>query len=475
MFSKLTFFTCMAIPFLLCCSHKSRLPTVNTEETAIAFPGAEGYGKYTTGGRGGKVIIVTTLADDGEGSLRHALKQKGPTTIVFEISGTIHLLSPLFISSDVTVAGQTAPGDGICIADHPTSIKGNNVIIRYMRFRMGDRFQNKGFVDGAGGDDAFSALRSRNLIIDHCSFSWSTDEVCSVYANDSTTLQWNMIYEPLNYSYHFETGDNDFEHHGYGGIWGGNKATFHHNLFAHCSSRTPRWDGNRNIKNENADFRNNVIYNWGSNNAYAGEGGAYNMVNNYYKWGPSTNPKEKYRVLNPYKKEPILPYGKFYLDGNYVDGSESVSKNNWLGVVMQAGSLKDTVLAKVSDPFRSEQVPTQSAKDAYNAVLKFAGASLVRDTLDARIVQDVIDRKGHIIDVQGGYPHGTPYEISQKAWPHLHSKIPAVDKDRDGMPDAWERKNKLDPSNGRDAAAKDLHRQFTNIEVYINSLITYKK
>ncbi len=440
---------------------------------AIAFPGAEGWGKFTSGGRGGKVMVVSSLNDDGEGSFRNAIRAKGPRIIVFAVSGTIHLASQLVITGDVTIAGQTAPGDGICLADYPVSLKGNNIIVRYMRFRMGDKNQNKGMIDGAGGDDAFGGTRNSRVIIDHCSMSWSTDEVCSVYAGDSTTLQWNLLSEPLNYSYHFEEGDKDFEHHGFGGIWGGRHASFHHNLFAHCGNRTPRFDGNRNIPvTENADFRNNVIYDWGNNNVYAGEGGHYNMLNNYYKWGPSTGNTVKARVLNPYKKAPSLPYGKFYLAGNYIDGSPAVTANNWLGVVMNEGTPADTALSKVTEAFAAEAVMTQSAQEAYPLVLEQAGAVLPhRDTLDQRVIVDVRSRTGRIIDVQGGYPHGTAYSQTVAAWPALKSAPAPKDTDGDGMPDEWEKKNRLNPSDAFDAASYKIDPHYTNIEVYINGLI----
>src|SRR2546423_1879762 len=247
-------------------------------QNPIAFPGAEGFGKYATGGRGGEIMIVSNLNDQGKGSFREAVQSKKPAIILFTVSGTIHLNSRLSINSNKTIAGQTAPGGGICLADYPVFLGGNNIIVRYIRFRMGDKNQRGGMVDGNGGDDAFGGTRRNNIIIDHCSMSWSTDEVFSVYAGDSTTLQWNLIAEPLNYSYHFETGDKDYEHHGYGGIWGGKHLSAHHNLFAHCANRTPRFDGIRNSPLENVDYRNNVIYNWGGNNVYAGEGGNYNIV-----------------------------------------------------------------------------------------------------------------------------------------------------------------------------------------------------
>ncbi len=439
----------------------------------IAFPGAEGFGQYTTGGRGGKVFVVTTLDDDGPGSFRKAVQSGEPRIIVFAVSGTIHLQSKLEIKGNVTIAGQTAPGDGICLADHPVGLAGDNIIVRYLRFRMGDKNQRGGMVDGSGSDDAFGGTRKKNIVIDHCSMSWSTDEVFSVYNGDSTTLQWNLIAEPLNYSYHFEKGDKDYERHGYGGIWGGKHLSAHHNLFAHCNSRNPRFNGIRNMPDENVDYRNNVIYNWGGNNVYAGEGGNYNIVNNYYKYGPNTNKNVKYQVVNPWSKPPNIAYGKYFVDGNYVDGSNEVTSNNWLGVRM--GDNKrgdDPALAKANAPFAIVPVTTQQAKDAYELVLKQVGCSLPnRDTLDARIINDVKHRTGRFIDVQGGYPHGTAYEATVKAWPALSTTPAAPDKDRDGMPDAWEKKQKLDPADASDAAGYKLDKQYTNIEVYVNGLV----
>jgi pectate lyase len=444
---------------------------VETSSEPIAFPGAEGFGKYTTGGRGGTVYVITNLNDDGEGSLRHALNRSGVRIIVFAVSGTIHLLSPLNIKSNTTIAGQTAPGDGICIADHPVKLDGDNIIVRYMRFRMGDRYQNQGMVHGSGHDDALSANGKKNIIIDHCSMSWSTDEVVSVYAGDSTTLQWNIISEPLNYSYHFERGGTDYQQHGYGGIWGGRKLSAHHNLFAHCVSRTPRFDGIRNIDAEFVDYRNNVIYNWGSNNVYAGEGGTYNIINNYYKAGPDTKKNVIERILNPFKREPGIPFGKFYVDGNFVDGSAEVSSNNWLGVVMNNGTNEDKLNAKQNAAFAAEYIQTQTAVDAYHSVLAYAGASFRRDTLDQRIINNVKNKTGRIIDVQGGYSHGTSYDISKTAWPNLKRLPPPVDSDKDGMPDEWEKKNGLNPNDATDASKNHLHKHYTNIEVYINSII----
>jgi pectate lyase len=453
------------------CSTVKHMPGAAPTPT-IAFPGAEGFGKYTTGGRGGKVLVVSSLNDDGEGSLRKAINTKGPRIVVFAVSGTIHLQSPLSIKGDITIAGQTAPGDGICLADYPVQLGGDNVIVRYMRFRMGDKNQRGGMVNGNGGDDAFGGQRRKNIIIDHCSMSWSTDEVFSVYAGDSTTLQWNIICEPLNYSYHFETGDKDYEHHGYGGIWGGKHLSAHHNLFAHCNSRNPRFNGIRGGSEENVDYRNNVIYDWGINNIYAGEGGNYNLVNNYFKYGPSTKKNVMARIVNPGNMLPSIPFGKYYVAGNYVDGASDVTNNNRLGVHMgNNGTEEDKKNALMDKPFSSAEINMQPATAAYEAVLEKAGASFKRDTMDQRIMNDVKNRTGGLIDVQGGYPHGTAYDLTVNAWPVLRSMLAPADTDNDGMPDEWEKKNKLDPANAADAVGYTLDKGYTNVEVYINSIV----
>ncbi|MEJ8817620.1 pectate lyase family protein [Lacibacter sp. H407] len=455
-----------------CMSQQQSATTVSTT-TTIAFPGAEGFGKYTTGGRGGKVLIVTNLNDDGAGSFRDAAEAKGKRIIVFAVSGTIHLQTKLSIKGDVTIAGQTAPGDGICFADQPVSLSGDNIIVRYIRVRMGDKYQRQaGQVNGSGGDDAFSASGRKHIIIDHCSFSWSTDEVFSVYKGDSTTLQWNIITEPLNYSYHFETGDKDWEHHGYGGIWGGSHLSAHHNLIAHCVSRTPRFNGARlGADAEFVDFRNNLIYNWQHNNIYGGEGGLYNMVNNYFKYGPVTNKNVRSRIVNPSKIE-NQPYGQFYVAGNFVDDAPEVTKDNLAGVHIDPKGTeeeKKTVVKTVAFP--TDAIAVQTAEDAYKEILLKVGASFQRDTMDARIINDVINRTGAIIDVQGGFPHHSAFELTTNAWPVLKSVPALTDTDKDGMPDEWEKKNGLNANDAADASTIKLHQHYTNIEVYINSLI----
>jgi pectate lyase len=429
------------------------------------------------------VFEVTSLADTNTpGTLRYAVSQSATAapyrTIVFRVCGTIHLTARMNIPRNTTIAGQTAPGDGICIADRQVAVNGDNVIIRFVRFRLGDRYQNLGMVNGSGDEDALNGTEHKNIVIDHCSVSWSVDEAFTFYGatTDSMTLQWNVISEPLNYSYHFETGDIDFERHGYGGIWGGRKASFHHNLFAHCLSRTPRWNGTRYgaaVGSENCDFRNNVIYNWGSNNVYGGEGGNYNVVNNYYKYGPSTSSSARFRILNPYKQTtaPILPYAQVYLAGNYVDGSATNTARNWRGVIMNGGSLPDTVQSKVLVPFAIAPQSTQSATDAYDAVLQNAGCVLpVRDAVDQRIMNEVRNRSGAIIDVQGGFAHGTPYAQTAGAWPVLNCGAAPADTDHDGMTDAWETSQGLNPTNATDRQGIAPN-GYTNLENYLNSLV----
>ncbi|MDF2189560.1 pectinesterase family protein [Paraflavitalea sp. CAU 1676] len=460
-----------------------------TTAQTIAFPGAEGAGRFATGGRGTatqptQVFEVTSLGDDNTpGTLRYAVSASQTTyphrTIVFRVAGTIHLTAKLNIRSNTTIAGQTAPGGGICIADHPVVISGDNVILRYVRIRMGDRYQDKGKVDGSGGDDVLGNLGNKNIIIDHCSISWSSDECLTIYRGDSVTIQWSIVSEPLNYSYHFEAGGTDYQEHGYGGIWGSKRGSFHHNLIAHVKGRAPRFAGSSTYApatagTENADFRNNVIYNWISYSTNGGDGGNYNVVNNYYKYGPSTSTGNsagipiRYMIMNPSKSD--LPYPKVYLSGNYVDGSTDITSNNWKGIAMSGSSLADTGLSKVLQPFDIAPLNMHSATDAYQLVLQKAGALLPeRDTLDQRIINDVKNRTGRVIDVQGGFPHGTPYAQTVNAWPNLAAGTPLADDDHDGMPNVWELARGLNPNDAADRATVNAV-GYTNLEVYLNAI-----
>lgn len=417
-------------------------------DSTLAFPGAEGFGKYTSGGRGGKVIYVTTLNDSGTGSLREAVESKEKRTVLFSVSGTIELKSSLTINhGNLTIAGQSAPGDGICLRNYPLIISADNVIIRYIRLRLGDA--------SAQEADAFSATKGKqNIIIDHCSISWATDECASFYRNRNFTLQWCIISESLNQSVH-KKGD-----HGYGGIWGGQGASFHHNLLAHHTSRLPRFSGSSTTPNspeELVDFRNNVIYNWASNNTYGGERGRYNVVNNYYKPGPATGSKKMW-IINPSQ-----PYGMFFIRGNCFYNNNAITTNNSTGI---KADHPDSL--SVDKPFTVIAIRDESAEHAYERVLKGAGASLKRDPVDERIITDVREgtastgkNKNGIIDSQNDVG----------GWPILKSLQAPMDNDGDGMPDDWERKNRLYENDASDGTLCSIDKNFTNLEVYLNNIV----
>ncbi|MEL7587787.1 MAG: pectate lyase [Prolixibacteraceae bacterium] len=421
----------------------------------LAFPGADGAGKYTTGGRGGAVYEVTNLNDSGEGSLRAAVQKKETRTIVFTLSGTIDLKSPLDIHyGNLTIAGQSAPGEGICIKGYPVSVKADNVIIRFMRFRLGNVNQIQG--------DAFSCRNRRYILIDHCSFSWATDEVASLYELHHATVQWCIVSESLNHSIH-EKGN-----HGYGGIWGGDTVSFHHNLFAHNLSRNPRFNGARYevAWTDLVDFRNNVIYNWGDNNIYGGERGNHNLVGNYFKPGPATKKSTRQRVLN-ITTSANYPYGVFYVSGNYVEGSPAVTADNWNGGVDTNAEIR---LVKATKAFYAEPIPEQTAEAAYQAVLASVGAGKSRDAVDRRIISEV--EKG-TATYTGQYSQRPGLIDSQDevgGWPELSSLPPLPDSDHDGMPDTWEEKHQLKPNDKSDGSKYSLSQSYTNLEVYLNEL-----
>ncbi len=438
-----------------------------------AFPGAEGHGKYVTGGRGGQVIYVTNLNDDANpGSLRYAINQSGARLILFKVSGTIQLKSALRITKgDVTIAGQTAPGDGITLRDYPVNVDADNVIIRYLRFRMGDAAQQEG--------DAIGGREISRVIIDHCSMSWSTDECVSFYQNEDFTLQWCLISESLRNSVHGKGA------HGYGGIWGGRNASFHHNLLAHHDSRNPRLgeiNGSPFALTDLVDLRNNVIYNWVGNSCYGGEGMNANIVNCYYKPGPGTTKKE--RIISIDKEtETGFPttgiWGKFYVDGNYMAGSTRATADNWnYGVYAQFSSGYGTVPAadktamRLTTPLNSGEITTHTAEKAYERVLEFAGASLVRDTIDRRIISDVSTGTATFMTGGNGSVNGiVDTQDHVGGWPELATLPAPADSDNDGMPDYWEDTRVLDKNSPGDAQLTTVDGKYPNVEVYINSLV----
>ncbi|MBR2192536.1 MAG: hypothetical protein IJ910_04395 [Bacteroidaceae bacterium] len=461
-------------------------------EKQPAFPGAEGFGRYVTGGRGGQVYHVSNLKDSGTGSLRWALQQTGAKTIVFDVSGTIHLESALNIGGNVTIAGQTAPGDGICVADYPCAIKGSNVIVRYMRFRLGNK---NVLLNGADGWDGFGALDQQDIIIDHCSVSWSIDECLSVLGNKNTTVQWCLVAQSLVESGHSKGA------HGYGGNWGGSGASFHHNLLVHHTSRTPRLGPRFTTQlDERMDMRNNVIYNFGGNGCYGGEGMKVNIVNNYYKPGPGTPidkkgkriagigiRNNKYIVDYPDYAPTLHLWGKYFVEGNVNSKYSDVTNDNWTyGIYNQiiasdcdgtyTQTTKDTI--RLDAPIPYVVTTTHTAAQAYERVLDYAGASLSRDSFDELMVSDTRNGKatytgsglnsGFINSQDDNKPSGA--SPSWSAWPTLNSSAAPTDTDGDGMPDAWESANGLNPNDAADGALV-ADNGYTNVENYLNSLV----
>jgi pectate lyase len=439
----------------------------------LAFPTAEGYGKFSKGGRGGAVYEVTNLNDSGEGSLRAAVDASEPRTVVFKVSGTIELESALLIKNPyITIAGQTAPGDGICIKKNPLVIGADHVIIRYLRVRLGNE---------SGDDtDAVSSRYNKHLILDHISASWSVDETMSIYHNDSITVQWSIISESMHDSNHIKGA------HGFGGIWGSNYSSYHHNLLAHHGNRNPRMASGSGY----TDYRNNVVYNWGYNSTYGGENqqvnnpkfafSTINMVANYYKPGPATEPGElRYRLVNPNMRDTTSDFGKWYIAKNVMVGNEKVTANNWDGGVQPQGGEANLKYVKLEKPWEAMPINQQSAEEAFDLVLAQAGATLPkRDEVDTRIVHET---KGGFTTYEGAtYRKTQPLADPSKksgiidtqndvgGWPELKSLPAPKDTDHDGMPDEWEKANNLNPQNSADRnMMKD---GYTMLEKYLNSI-----
>ncbi len=415
-----------------------------------AFPGAEGAGALAQGGRGGKVLTVTTLADGGPGSLRAAVEAKGPRIIVFAVSGTIQLSKPLTVREGrMTIAGQSAPGDGITLRDHPLVVQADDVVIRFIRSRLGDESKTEA--------DAIWIRAGRRIILDHVSASWSVDETLSVSGNYAepgegwydVTVQWSIIADSLTKSLHAKGA------HGYGSLVRGGRgarASFHHNLWANHSARMPR-PGNYAPAASDPDgaffdFRCNLFYNWGAGrsgyNADKDSLSRYNFVGNAYLRGPQSTKAIAFQEGNPVAKS-------FFAD-NMMDGV--IPGDPWSLVT----GITDPT-QKLSAPVEMPKVSCGGSKSVEADVLARAGASRSRDSVDAAVVAGVRSRTGKQIDTQGDVG----------GWPELRSGTAPTDSDGDGMPDAWERKRGLDPKRDDSAGDRDGN-GYTDVEDYLNAL-----
>jgi hypothetical protein len=425
-----------------------------TATSIPAFPGAEGFGAEAVGGRGGQVLFVTNLNDSGPGSLRAVVEADGSRTVIFCVSGTIALESTLAITKPyITIAGQTAPGDGICLKNYALVISADHVIVRYIRCRPGD--------DAGSEGDALSISSGQDIIVDHCSTSWSVDETLSASTSGqlgNVTVQWCIISESLNNSVHHKGS------HGYGslirGSWG-NGYTFHHNLYAHHHARLPR-PGNYNDRSIDPngfilDFRNNAIYNWGGSFAgYNADGSngtnsitKMNFVGNYYKRG--TNSKGNLAFSESTKS------AQAYFSGNCMNGS--YPGDPWNLVTFKSFSHSDLRAYRQSRPIPVPPVETDDAITAYERVLAEVGATLPKqDAVDSRILNDVIYGTGKIINDEG----------QVGGWPELKSTEPPQDSDQDGMPDDWEERYGFDANNPDDRNGDDDEDGYTNLEEYLN-------
>ena len=488
---------------------------------APAFPGAEGHGRYVTGGRGDTVVHVTNLNDSGAGSLRSAVQSKN-RIVVFDVAGIIELKSDLSIKDNITIAGQTAPYPGITLR-YRTIRPGANNIIRFVRFRRGEE------QDVNDGADCTWQREKDGIVLDHCSFSWSIDELASFYDNKHFTMQWCTLGEALANPGHTK-GE-----HSYGGIWGGKGASFHHNFLCHMQNRVPRFCGARynwtgydtanygsSIEAEIVDFRNCVMYNWGNGNGcYGGTGGGnINIVNNYYKAGPATVNKTRVTQVSVATSDnasgsDFMGYcSRYYINGNYVTAAGSNAQDyDWKGVIYDNGtstingerycpdakhlygtgvtyvknaSNVDCVKIKMDSPVDAGEVTTHSAQKAFEKVLAYGGASLHRDAVDARYMDEAENGTTH-------YTGSATKTGDGKTIKHLPGIIDFVkdqgtytlestsrpagfDTDQDGMPDEWETANGLDPNSAADGKTYTLDTEkkwYTNLEVYLNSLVEH--
>jgi len=438
-----------------------------------AFPTAEGFGCMAMGGRGGEVVEVTTLEDDGVGSLRWALSQHSgkPITVVFRVSGVIELKSQLRCKRNyVTIAGQTAPGDGICIMGHKVNLGGStHLVIRHLRFRIGTM---NGDPNGLG---SIGIENASDWIIDHCTFGWSGEENMTIYDNWRTTIQWCIIHEGLYRSGH-NKGDR-----GYGTQWGGQNATFHHNLLAHNYNRSPRFNGARsNDVNVLIDYVNNVNYNWGKQNSCYGSdiektSNRTNFVNNYYKPGPARpGTSSSYFSQSSYASGQGNRIAQWYMSGNYMEGSANTGKNanNYSGLDM--GNYPSGIITATSQyisevPFAIiYPVTTETAQEAYESVLAGAGA-FPRDTVDRRIVNETRNGTASGSGAFGSMKGMIDDPVAVGGYPTYQSVEAPVDSDHDGMPDVWEITHELDPNFPDDRNLR-MESGYTTLEVYLNEL-----
>ena len=452
-----------------------------------AFPTAEGFGKFASGGRGGKVVEVTNLNDSGEGSLRWALTEAGRehATIVFRVSGIITLEKDIRAKLyHVTIAGQTAPGDGILYRGGKLNLGGSkNVIMRNLRGRIGLR-GDKDFIKGG----SIGIENADTIIIDHCCFGWSGEENMTIYDNHFTTVQWCIVHEGL-YNAGHQKGNRS-----YACQWGGSPASFHHNLLAHNYNRSARLNGATNHnqdRNVFMEYQNNVNYNWGKpNSCYggeneAGEGSTHecNFVGNYYKPGPATPANSYFMQLSKARKGKTLTGPSlWFFSGNKMEGNKAVTKDNWLAVDNQTGfELKDMQSSKTVYPSKFHpasnafdydvyKTPVESADKAYKRVLAKAG-TVRRDAVERRVVDEVKNGMARYRGTQGSAGFiDSPADA--EGWPVYAQVAPVVDNDHDGMDDAWELKNGLDPNNPDDRNKVFSKEGYTALEVYLNALMS---